>query len=154
LLILLSGPEPQRTRLEKILLEQVHSLPCSVVILQGLPQKQEIRKIGPLHTMVSHLPSTVMKQLMANASFIICRAGYTSIMDLAVMRKKAMIIPTPGQTEQEYLTDYLSRNRVFLACAQRDLNLPAALAMLEKFNPIFSFPNEELMGEQLEGLDQ
>jgi hypothetical protein len=152
LLILLSGPEPQRTVLEKIILEQVHSLTCSVVILQGLPGKQLIKAIGPKHTLVSHLPSAMMRQLLANASYVICRSGYTSLMDLVAMNKKAMIIPTPGQTEQEYLAGYLSLKGVFLTGSQENLDLTDTVTMLEEFRPVFPFPVEDLLREHLESL--
>ncbi len=152
LLILLSGPEPQRTRLEEIVLKQVHTLPVNTIILQGLPGKNETIEIGPYHTMISHLPSRELKGLIQNARFIICRSGYSSIMDLAELKKKAMIIPTPGQTEQKYLADYLAEKRMFLSCSQHDFDLSAALPELEKFEPEFIFPGEDCLRRIIEDL--
>ena len=152
LLILLSGPEPQRTRLEKIILKQLLSIPVKTIILQGLPGKDETIETGPNHAMVSHLPSRELTGLIQKARFIICRSGYSSIMDLAVMKKKALIIPTPGQTEQEYLADYLSAKGMFLSCSQHDLNLSAALPALEAFEPEFPFPGEETLKQHIENL--
>jgi predicted glycosyltransferase len=152
LLILLSGPEPQRTRLEKTVLKQVHSLPVNTIILQGLPGKNETVEIGPSHTMISHLPSRELKGLIQNARFIICRSGYSSIMDLAELKKKALIIPTPGQTEQEYLADYLAKKGMFLSCSQHDFDLTTALPELEKFEPEFSFPGEDYLKKNIEDL--
>jgi len=154
LLIMLSGPEPQRTKLEKIILEQIPGVPVSTIILQGLPGMQETKKVGPRHILVPHLPSALLKSLIIKARYIICRSGYTSIMDLVKMQKKAMIIPTPGQTEQEYLAAYLGENGVFLSCRQQNLDLPAALQMLEKFEPAFNFPGEDHLKSQLQNLDQ
>jgi UDP-N-acetylglucosamine:LPS N-acetylglucosamine transferase len=152
LLILLSGPEPQRTRLEKIILKQIPGVPVSTVVLQGLPGKQEMKKIGPKHTLISHMPSALLKQLLQETRYIICRSGYTSIMDLVKMQKKAMIIPTPGQTEQEYLADYLTDKGIFLSCDQQNLDLLTAIQMLEKFEPIFPFPVEDQLTNHLEDL--
>lgn len=152
LLILLSGPEPQRTRLEKTVLKQVHTLPFKTIILQGLPGKYETVKIGPYHTMISHLPSRELKGLIQKARFIICRSGYSSIMDLAELKKKALIIPTPGQTEQEYLADYLAEKGMFLSCSQHEIDLPAVLPALEEFEPKFSFPSEDYLKKNIEDL--
>jgi UDP-N-acetylglucosamine:LPS N-acetylglucosamine transferase len=152
LLILLSGPEPQRTKLEKIILKQIRTLPVKTIILQGLPGKNETTVIGPYLAMISHLPSRELIRFIQKARFIICRSGYSSIMDLAVLKKKALIIPTPGQTEQEYLADYLSEKGMFLSCSQHDFNLPAALPELEAFEPEFSFPSEDYLKQNIENL--
>ena len=152
LLILLSGPEPQRTRLEKTVLIQVQTLAVKTIILQGLPGKYETIKIGPFHTMITHLPSRKLQGLIQKARFIICRSGYSSIMDLAELKKKALIIPTPGQTEQEYLADYLAEERMFLTCSQHEFDLSAALQKLEEFEPKFSFVSEDLLKKNIEDL--
>ncbi len=152
LLILLSGPEPQRTRLEKTVLKQVRTLPVKTIILQGLPGIYETIEIGPFQTMITHLPSREMKGLIQKARFIICRSGYSSIMDLAELKKKALIIPTPGQTEQEYLADYLAEKGMFLSCRQHEFDLSAALRELEEFEPKFSFASEEYLKKNIENL--
>lgn len=152
LLILLSGPEPQRTRLEKTVLKQVHTLPVKTTILQGLPGKYETIEIGPYHTMITHLPTRELKELIQKARFIICRSGYSSIMDLAELKKKALIIPTPGQTEQEYLADYLAEKGMFLSCSQHEFDLSAALRELEEFEPEFSFTSEDQLKKNIEDL--
>ena len=152
LLILLSGPEPQRTRLERIILKQIPALPVRTIIMQGLPGKLEVKEISPSHTMISHMTTATLKQLIQNARYIICRSGYTSIMDLAEMKKKAMIIPTPGQTEQEYLADYLEEKGMFLSSTQQKLELSTAIQRLNKFQPVFNFPGEDYLMRHLEDL--
>jgi UDP:flavonoid glycosyltransferase YjiC (YdhE family) len=143
LLILLSGPEPQRTRLEKIILKQAPAVPFTTIILQGLPGREEMKEIGPKHILVPHLPATVLRPLIENASYIICRSGYTSIMDLVAMKKRAMVIPTPGQTEQEYLAAYLTEKGLFLSSNQQNFDLLMAVSSLDKFEPTFTFPAED-----------
>ena len=152
LLILLSGPEPQRTKLERIVLKQASALTVNTIIMQGLPGRNETVEPGPNLTMISHLPSRELRGLIQKARFIICRSGYSSIMDLAKMRKKALIVPTPGQTEQEYLADNLSEKGMFLSCSQHDLDLSAALKELEAFEPDFSLPDRDHLGKIMEDL--
>ena len=92
----------------------------------------------------------VVKRLVQNARYIICRSGYTSIMDLVEMRKKALIIPTPGQPEQEYLARYLSQKGVFLSGSQHDLDLVASMARLEPFEAEFPFPRTDHLTKHIE----
>jgi uncharacterized protein (TIGR00661 family) len=150
LLVLLSGPEPQRSTLEKIILEQVGRLDVKTLILQGRPGRREKKAIPKGHVMLSHLDTATLKQLMQQSDYIICRSGYTGIMDLVAMRKKALVIPTPGQTEQEYLASYLSEKGVFLASSQRDLDLVKSMARLEKFEPSFPLPGTDYLREHIE----
>lgn len=102
-LAVLSGPEPHRSLLEAELIKRYANCPDKVLIVQGLPQG-EIKKeqLGNI-SLVSHLNSEELKAQMLSAKEIICRSGYSSIMDLYALNKKATLIPTPGQTEQEYL---------------------------------------------------
>lgn len=152
LLVLLSGPEPQRSELQKIILRQVLSLRARCVILQGLPGKLQRSDITSSATMYSHLPAGELRQLTAASGKVICRAGYTSIMDLGLMKKKALIIPTPGQTEQEYLARMLSENGMFLTCSQNELELVQAMEDLEDFEPAYGFPDEDLLDRALQEL--
>jgi len=100
-----SGVEPQRTIFEDNLIIKFRNKPEKVLIVQGQPQtlKNE-KRIGNI-TMVSHLPDSELAAILIGAKKIICRSGYSSVMDLDVLKclHKAELIPTPGQTEQEYL---------------------------------------------------
>ena len=133
LLILISGPEPQRTRLEKIILEQAGEIKMKTVILQGLPGESASRKVGGNIMIFTHLDSGKIKSLLENSRYIICRGGYTGIMDLVTLGKPALIIPTPGQTEQEYLASCLPRKGLVLAMEQKNLDLSKAIKELEGF---------------------
>lgn len=149
LLILLSGPEPQRSILQKNILKQALSFKSSCVILQGIPGKFKRTDLTSTVTMYSHLPSGELKNLIFSAKNVICRSGYTGIMDLALMHKKALLIPTPGQTEQEYLAEYLAGKGMFMACNQDALNLESAIKMLSEFNPEFNLPAKDLLANEL-----
>ena len=71
---------------------------------------------------INHLPSPEMKEMIYGSESIISRSGYTTIMDLVSLNCSALLIPTPGQTEQEYLAEYLSGKGWFTAISQRELN--------------------------------
>ena len=101
----LSGVEPQRTLLEKEIIKRFNTAKHQTLIVLGQPRevKKEI-KIGNI-TFVSHLSRMEMAEVLVGSKHIISRSGYSTIMDLATLDclQKAELIPTPGQTEQEYL---------------------------------------------------
>ena len=101
----ISGVEPQRTIFETALIEQYKNRTEKTLIVCGQPQTGENeRKVGNI-SLVAHLPDAEMAAVLLGAKKIICRSGYSSIMDLEALKclHKAELIPTPGQTEQEYL---------------------------------------------------
>ncbi|MDR1679127.1 MAG: hypothetical protein LBR81_05045 [Prevotellaceae bacterium] len=103
--VVVSGIEPQRSMFEKLLIEKYASQPEKTLIIQGLPQQETVRrKIGSV-TLLSHLSASELKAQLCAAKKIVCRSGYSTIMDLHALgiTHKATFIPTPGQTEQEYL---------------------------------------------------
>jgi spore coat polysaccharide biosynthesis predicted glycosyltransferase SpsG len=104
-LILLSGPEPQRTILEEQLIEKFSSVSGEIVLVRGANFKS---KTAPYHIKVINFAyDNQLKNLIVNAETIICRSGYSTLMDLHLLEKKQIIlVPTPGQTEQEYLASY------------------------------------------------
>jgi len=108
LLIVISGPEPQRSILEQIILDQLKTLDISAIVVLGLPEKASVYQLKKNITVFSSLEDELMREYMLHADHIICRPGYSSIMDLHILGRKAIFIPTPGQTEQEYLAHHLS----------------------------------------------
>lgn len=140
LLVVLSGPEPQRTILEKLLLEQLKNLQQRpVVFVRGLPAGGKALQVADNITLHDHLPAERLNQLMLDASFIISRCGYSTVMDIAAIRKKSILIPTPGQTEQEYLARELMHQNFALCISQEKFRLPAALDLAENFD--YQFPS-------------
>jgi predicted glycosyltransferase len=132
---MLSGPEPQRTLLEKIMLSQLRGFTESVTMLLGRPDKTEIVKISDNIIVLPHATAYVTSQMIKNAEFVICRGGYTTIMELVNLKKRSFLIPTPGQTEQEYLCQKLSGEGLFLSSAQKSFNLRQAIDKLKNFKP-------------------
>jgi hypothetical protein len=133
-LVVISGPEPQRTILERIILAQIGNLDGSGVVLLGNPQgpKAPVRRGN--WTCISYVPTEVKAELMNRAKCVICRSGYTTLMELAELSKThALLIPTPGQTEQEYLSWYYREKGWFYSEEQGTLDLADHVAMTEQY---------------------
>lgn len=134
LLILLSGPEPQRTILENIFIEQLKFYKEAVVFVRGLLQSSEEIKLLANVTVFNHLPAEALNKKMNEANFVISRSGYSTVMDLAAVKKKSILIATPGQSEQEYLAKHLMKNNFSLSVDQNKFKLKAVLELAQNFN--------------------
>ena len=106
-LILLSGPEPQRSMLEQKFLDTLVKIPGTVLLVRGLPECKVELPVPENCVCVNYLGGEELELALAHAGFIISRSGYTTVMELLYLQKKAVLIPTPGQTEQEYLAKHL-----------------------------------------------
>ncbi|MEA1887921.1 MAG: glycosyltransferase [Bacteroidota bacterium] len=118
-LALLSGPEPQRTRLENIITSQKNKLPGKLVILAGTPGEDKQTNDDIIR--YPWLDGTALGKLMLEADLIVCRSGYSTIMDLFHLGKTAILIPTPGQPEQEYLALYMAGKYGISTIKQKEL---------------------------------
>jgi uncharacterized protein (TIGR00661 family) len=124
LFISISGPEPQRSQLEKIILDRVGDLKAGrIVITLGKPEVKETRQLSDRITVHGFLDRDGQGEMMNRAQLVVCRSGYTTVMELAELGKKALFIPTPGQTEQEYLGRYYAERGYFHSVSQYDLDL-------------------------------
>ena len=123
LLIILSGPEPQRTILENKIIDQIVNYNGTATIVRGLPtEKNIIPSTNTIH-FYNHLSSEELNSEAMKAEFVISRSGYSTLMDIAALQKKSILIPTPGQTEQEYLADYLMKKKFAFCVKQKHLSL-------------------------------
>jgi len=103
LMVILSGPEPQRTMLEERLGVELENYPEKVVFIKGkIEGEQKREEIGNV-TYYNFMQSKQLEKTFNESEIVLCRSGYTTVMDLAKLEKKAFFIPTPGQFEQEYL---------------------------------------------------
>jgi UDP-N-acetylglucosamine:LPS N-acetylglucosamine transferase len=59
------------------------------------------------------------------------RSGYTTLMELAELGARALFVPTPGQSEQEYLARFHGERGHVRATTQRELDFPRDLALAE-----------------------
>ncbi len=119
--VILSGPEPQREILKQKLVTLLKDKEPQTIMFEGKPgNRSEIGTIGNI-TFYNHLPASMMKEIIAGSDSIITRSGYTTIMELVSLNCTALIIPTPGQTEQEYLAEYLSEKGWFYTVSQGEI---------------------------------
>lgn len=120
--VILSGPEPQRSILKTKLYALLRDNKAPVIFLGGRPDLQTEPEVSDNITYFNHLPAEEMKEIITGSSRIITRSGYTTIMELISLSCNALLVPTPGQTEQEYLAEYLTRNGWFTSVLQKKLD--------------------------------
>jgi len=105
LLVLLSGPEPQRSLLENKLLNELKNYNGTIFFVRGV-LKNSSKVTAPSNVkIVDYLLTEDLQKIINQSEMVLARSGYSTIMDLAVLGKKAFFIPTPGQFEQEYLAE-------------------------------------------------
>jgi len=132
LLVLISGPEPQRSIFEKLLFEQLRTFTGIVLFVRGLPgtslhnEQQNI-------ILKDHLPANELSEAIQQSKAVIARSGYTTIMDLVKLQQKAVLVPTPGQTEQVYLAQHLAKQKIFYTIEQDKFVLNDVLKNIEIF---------------------
>ena len=118
IMVLLSGPEPQRTLLEKKLSKELEKSTKEILFVKGVVESlQEIEKVNTI-TYYNFMNSEQLSTAFNESEIVVCRSGYTTVMDLAKLEKKAFFIPTPGQYEQEYLAKKFKSEIIAPSCKQ------------------------------------
>lgn len=152
---LVSGPEPLRTQFEAIMQNQLLAFCATTnqtaLLLQGQPQNNSTIKPHPktpLLQIAPHLPTQQLQHHLKNAQIIIARSGYSTVMDLAVLQKKAIFCPTPGQTEQLYLAKQFMKKQFFYTQPQHRLNIAKALEEAVKYQGLPAQLNPNLADNQ------
>ncbi len=134
LCIILSGPEPQRTVFEKIILEQLHEVKGNVILVRGLPGETAFPGFNNSSIEIrNHLSADDLNRVILQSKMMLSRCGYSTVMDLVALQKKAILVPTPGQTEQEFLGSYLQAQKLFYTVDQINFSLPEALKNASAF---------------------
>jgi len=148
--IVLSGPEPQRTILEKLILKDIDTIAGKTLLVRGLPASEEIIQAALTVEIKNYLPGTEMQQAFDQSETIISRSGYTTVMEILSMQKKSILVPTPGQSEQEYLADFLQNQGLIFTISQNKFSIINAIQQAKKFSyssitlPVF---NDEKLKE-------
>jgi uncharacterized protein (TIGR00661 family) len=123
LMVLLSGPEPQRTMLEEKLLGLLEDYPHPCLFVKGcIEAQQNVTTRGNL-TIYNYLTTEMLESAINSSELVLCRSGYTTVMDLAKLEKKAFFIPTPGQFEQVYLAERFLDLGIAPCASQDDFEL-------------------------------
>ncbi len=123
LMVLLSGPEPQRSLLEKKLIKELKKFSGQVLFISGkVEEEQKVSKKGSI-TFYNYLSTSGLQKAFNRCEMVLCRSGYTTIMDLQKLGKKAFFIPTPGQFEQEYLAKILEQKNLVPFATQENFKI-------------------------------
>lgn len=124
LLVLLSGPESQRTVLEKKIVKQIRAIGnIKAFVVRGLPGGKTLPDEKNIEY-VNHLAKDTLLKKIGVSKAILSRPGYTTLMDLAAIGgKRTIFIPTPGQTEQEYLGMYMDSEEIAVSYLQKNFSL-------------------------------
>jgi len=150
LLVLLSGPEPQRTIFEEIIVRQLENTNLQTIIVQGIPEKEKVKKVNERLTIYSHLETAALQKFIRQSDMVLCRSGYSTIMDIVVFGKKAILVPTPGQTEQEYLARYYQEKNYFYTVSQKLFQLDEALLHSKTYTGVQMKLDGELLEARVE----
>jgi UDP-N-acetylglucosamine transferase subunit ALG13 len=131
--ISVSGPEPQRSLFEKKVLKQLKFLDGSVVVACGNPSSDTIRRENGV-LIYGYLRHPKQSEIMNRSKFIISRPGYTTVMEMVELGKtRAFFVPTPGQTEQEYLARMYREKGFYYSHAQSGMNLRKGIECSNEF---------------------
>lgn len=136
--VILSGPEPQRSFLEKILERELSGRNLKVLLVRGVVEDDQECIETQNITKYNFLTTQQLERSITQSSLVICRPGYTSLMDLAVLQKKVFLIPTPGQYEQEYLFKRLLKKGLIGGCDQKDFKFERLEEVKDKDLGIFA----------------
>ena len=124
ILAILSGPEPQRTILENILMPQLKTSGLSFRLVRGLPGAPSENGDDRV---LNFATTTELQPWIESARIVLARSGYSTVMDMKALGKKVIFIATPQQTEQEYLAERLMASGIAYSMAQENFNLKKAL---------------------------
>lgn len=142
-LIVLSGPEPQRSIWEKKLFNDLEHYSGKAALVRGLPGEQSTTQVKDVDV-YNHLSADQLCSIALRSEIVISRPGYTTVMDLVKLRKKSVLVPTPGQSEQEYLGEYLMQQQLCVCINQQQFSIKNA--MLSALH----FPYKEMNGFNME----
>lgn len=152
LIVILSGPEPQRTIFESKVIIQLKDVQFKTIVVRGVLDVMEEKTEGNI-TFVNHLPAISLQQVIEQSEIVLCRAGYSSLMDLARLEKKAILVPTPGQTEQEYLGNSMMKKKIAISQSQRDFDLLKALTEIKNYTGFVGWSSQpNLLDEAIDNI--
>lgn len=122
-----SGPEPQRTVLENLITQNINNIQGKIVLSLGRKSDSDVEKkrdeLNENILLYDFLPREKRELIMNRSKLIVSRSGYSTLMDIYALGKNAMFIPTPQQTEQEYLAKLHEGRGNFLYVNQDDIDL-------------------------------
>jgi hypothetical protein len=139
-LALLSGPEPQRSKLEEALFEEFKKQDQPCLLVRGLSGSDCIQEKEPGLFVADWLHDEDLEMAVTQSRFLVCRSGYSTLLDLSAWRKPALLIPTPGQTEQVYLAHYWQEKSWAFFQEQDELDLVSGEKILRSTPWVRDYP--------------
>lgn len=133
LAVVLSGPEPQRTILEKKIVEQLSNIDLKAILIRGIPGEKNHTR-DKTFDQVDFMGTAELQEILLKSRIIIARSGYSTVMDMARLNKRVIFIPTPGQTEQEYLAQKLLEAGIAFSMTQNHFDLITAIKETEAYS--------------------
>lgn len=153
LLVLLSGPEPQRSILEKKIWQQLQNLLLKTAFVRGTQTAFSAKEIPTQIDVINMANTVVLNTLINQSAVVIARSGYSTVMDLVATQKPAVLIPTPKQTEQEYLASYLQEKQWFVSATQNEFSLKDLIPKAMDLQPnIVALQTEFLLSKAVDEL--
>lgn len=137
--IIISGPEPQRSIFEKIVRLQLGASDIRYCLVRGAFNPAERSMVPNIH---DYLDTEKLQDVIEVSRIVVARSGYSTVMDMAALGKKVIFVPTPGQTEQEYLARRLHAAGIAFSCPQHQFDLQYALVESRNFTGFRDFPAE------------
>jgi UDP:flavonoid glycosyltransferase YjiC (YdhE family) len=151
LLVILSGPEPSRTILEKTVLKQLIKSDLKVLFVRGLvnsePRVED--KVSDNIVRINYFNSEELQKAILISKVVLCRSGYSSIMDLSVLKKKVIFVPTQGQTEQFYLAKKLKKEKRAFYTTRANLNIGKSYKKALQYDGLDMDQNPDLLIEAI-----
>lgn len=135
-----SGPEPQRSIFEKMLTKELKKSSLQSILIRGKTEvmNQYYNKNEKV-TIANYLTADAMNEVIEQSEMIIARSGYSTVMDLAKLNRKAIFVPTPSQTEQELIAVELTKRNIAYSTPQSKFDLEIALEESKKFTGFLNF---------------
>ena len=138
LAVIISGPEPQRTAFEKAILNELKKSPeLKTILVRGIIENGSKQFTNENITIADACSTLELSEIISESEIVVSRSGYSTIMDLIALKKKAILIPTKGQTEQEYLAKHLSGRNLFYCVDEKRFQLKEAIEKIHEANPDF-----------------
>ncbi|MFD1314941.1 glycosyltransferase [Namhaeicola litoreus] len=123
ILVIISGPEPQRSIFEEKMIEKFKEFDGKVLIVRGILEQDQKREFLDSIEIVNYMLKEELEAAILRSELIISRSGYTTIMDMEALRSKAFFIPTPGQFEQILLAIHLRKRGIANFSFQKNFTL-------------------------------
>ncbi|MFM7854830.1 MAG: glycosyltransferase [Flammeovirgaceae bacterium] len=155
LLVIVSGPEPQRSVFETLMKAEASKTNYKTLILKGKPSVCHNTESQGNITEVDHLMAHQLQEAIEQSHFVVCRSGYSTILDLArLKRNNILFVPTPGQPEQKYLAQVLAGNKLVHAVQQDSVCMKSDLELAIKYKGFADIEEQYLLEKAIASLKQ